>query len=80
MFYYLVFKKPILLVFCMKKNTAEVKPVMCFFELFCFKVTTEISLAVFICQIQRIFSGYFCNFSNLEKTKKGSGTKEPPLD
>lgn len=53
----------------MKKNTAEVKLVMCFFELFCFKVTTEIHLAVFICQIQRISSGYFYNFSNLEKTK-----------
>lgn len=30
-FHYLIFKKPILLVFCMKKNTAEVKLVMCFF-------------------------------------------------
>lgn len=68
-FHYLISKKPILLVFCKRKNTAKLNLCCIFSELFYFKVTTEIILAQFLYARQRICSGYFCNFSNIQKDK-----------
>lgn len=60
-FHYLIFKKPILLVFYMQ-TTLQKRNLRCIFpEMFCVKVTTtETLFAQFLYARNRICSGYFC--------------------
>lgn len=59
-FHYLIFKKPILLVFYMKKSTAEVKPVLYFSsDALCSVVSTETLHSVLYAG-SRVCTGYFC--------------------
>lgn len=59
-FHYLIFKKPILLVFYMKKNTAEVKAVLYFSsDALCSVVSTE-TLHSVLHAGSRVRTGYFC--------------------